>query len=45
MICTGDGARNCHTCAAVKEGFRFVGMEMEEEYYKIAEARIKNNMK
>ena len=26
--------------AAILEGFQFVGMEMEEEYFKIAEARI-----
>ena len=26
--------------AAIVEGFQFVGMEMEEEYFKIAEARI-----
>jgi DNA modification methylase len=28
--------------AAQLEGFRFVGMEMDEDYFKIAEARIKN---
>lgn len=28
--------------AAQLEGFRFIGMEMEEEYFKIAEARIEN---
>lgn len=28
--------------AAQLEGFRFVGMEMEEEYFKIAEARIES---
>ncbi len=28
--------------AAKSEGFKFVGMEMDEEYFKIAEARIKN---
>lgn len=26
--------------AAILEGFKFIGMELEEEYYKIAEARI-----
>jgi site-specific DNA-methyltransferase (adenine-specific) len=26
--------------AARLEGFRFIGMEMDEDYYKIAEARI-----
>lgn len=29
--------------AALKEGFNFIGIEMEEEYYKIAEQRIKDN--
>lgn len=28
--------------AALLEGFRFVGMEMDEDYFKIAEARIEN---
>ena len=28
--------------AAQLEGFRFVGMEMDENYFKIAEARIEN---
>ena len=28
--------------AALLEGFRFCGMEMNEEYFKIAEARIEN---
>ena len=28
--------------AAQLEGFRFVGMEMDEDYFKIAEARINN---
>ena len=28
--------------AAQLEGFRFVGMEMDEDYFKIAEARIEN---
>jgi site-specific DNA-methyltransferase (adenine-specific) len=26
--------------AAVKEGFSFVGCELDEDYFKIAEARI-----
>jgi site-specific DNA-methyltransferase (adenine-specific) len=26
--------------AAVKEGFSFVGCELDEDYYKIAKARI-----
>lgn len=26
--------------SALLEGFRFVGMEMDEDYFKIAEARI-----
>lgn len=30
--------------AAVMEGFNFVGVEMQKEYYDIAEARIKNAM-
>jgi site-specific DNA-methyltransferase (adenine-specific) len=29
-------------CAAVLEGFGFVGIEKQEEYAKIAEARIAN---
>jgi DNA modification methylase len=28
--------------AAQLEGFRFVGMEMDKDYFKIAEARIEN---
>jgi site-specific DNA-methyltransferase (adenine-specific) len=28
--------------SAQLEGFRFVGMEMDEDYFKIAEARIEN---
>lgn len=28
--------------AALLEGFRFCGMEMDENYFKIAEARIEN---
>lgn len=28
--------------AAQLEGFRFVGMELDEDYFKIAEARIEN---
>jgi site-specific DNA-methyltransferase (adenine-specific) len=28
--------------AAVKGGFDFIGIEKEEEYYKIADARINN---
>ena len=28
--------------SALLEGFRFVGMEMDEDYFKIAEARIEN---
>jgi len=28
--------------SALLEGFRFVGCEMDEEYFKIAEARIEN---
>ena len=28
--------------SAQLEGFRFVGMEMDEDYFKIAEARINN---
>lgn len=28
--------------AACLEGFRFVGMEMDEDYFKIASARIEN---
>ena len=31
--------------AAQLEGFRFVGMEMDEDYFKIAEARIENFQK
>jgi site-specific DNA-methyltransferase (adenine-specific) len=31
--------------AAVRNGFDFIGIEREEEYIKIAEARIKNEMK
>jgi len=31
--------------AAVRGGFDFIGIEREEEYIKIAEARIKNEMK
>jgi len=27
-------------CAALLDGFKFIGMELEEEYFKIAEARI-----
>ena len=27
-------------CAAIKEGFRFVGMEMDEDYFEIATKRI-----
>ena len=30
--------------AAVMEGFNFIGVEMQKEYYDIAEARIKNAM-
>jgi site-specific DNA-methyltransferase (adenine-specific) len=30
--------------AAVKGGFDFIGIEREEEYYKIAEARISSNI-
>ena len=29
-------------CAAVKEGFRFVGMEMDEDYFNIATKRIEH---
>ena len=29
--------------AAVKEGFGFVGIEMNDEYFKIAEKRISDN--
>ena len=28
--------------AALLEGFQFIGMEMDEEYFNIAEARIDN---
>jgi site-specific DNA-methyltransferase (adenine-specific) len=28
--------------AACLEGFRFVGMELDEDYFKIAEARVNN---
>jgi site-specific DNA-methyltransferase (adenine-specific) len=31
--------------SALKEGFRFIGMDMDEEYCKIAEQRIKNHEK
>ena len=29
-------------CAAVQEAFRFVGMEMDEDYFEIATKRIKH---
>lgn len=29
-------------CAAVKEGFRFVGMELDEDYFEIAKKRIEH---
>jgi DNA modification methylase len=29
-------------CAAIKEGFRFCGMEMDADYFKISESRIEN---
>lgn len=32
-------------CAAVKEGFRFCGMEMDEEYFKIATKRIEHHVR
>ena len=32
-------------CAAIEEGFRFAGMEMEEQYFEIAKARIENSYK
>lgn len=35
----GSGSTGISACL---EGFRFVGMEMSEEYFKIAEARIEN---
>ena len=27
-------------CAALLDGFKFIGMELDDEYFKIAEARI-----
>ena len=33
----GSGSTGISACL---EGFRFIGMEMNEEYFKIAEARI-----
>ena len=32
-------------CAAVKEGFNFIGFDLSPEYVKIAEARIANSIK
>jgi site-specific DNA-methyltransferase (adenine-specific) len=29
-------------CAAIKEGFRFVGMEMDPDYFEIAKNRIEH---
>lgn len=29
-------------CAALMEGFRFVGVEVDEDYFKLAEARVKH---
>jgi site-specific DNA-methyltransferase (adenine-specific) len=35
----GSGSTGISACL---EGFRFVGMELQEDYFKIAEARINN---
>jgi site-specific DNA-methyltransferase (adenine-specific) len=32
-------------CAAIEEGFRFAGMEMDKEYFEIAKARVENSYK
>lgn len=35
----GSGSTGISACL---EGYRFIGMEMDEDYFKIAEARIEN---